>query len=96
MQYMLPSKVYTFMASGRPLIAAIDRTSDLAETIRAVDCGRVVDPGDVGAVERELRWLHANPLAGVQMGQRGRRAAEERFSIEVGPARYRELVERLR
>lgn len=95
MRYMLPSKVYTFMASGRPFLAVIDPESDLAQTIRELDCGRVVAPGDLDAIEREIRWLYANPAARLVMGQRGRRAAEASFSTAVGPARYVRLVERL-
>jgi colanic acid biosynthesis glycosyl transferase WcaI len=95
MRYMLPSKVYTFMASGRPLIAAIDPASELAHTIREIDCGRVVAADDLDALEREVRTLHANPALRAGLGQRGRRAAEARFSRAVGPARYRDLVERV-
>ena len=92
-KYMLPSKVYTFMASGRPFIAAIDPTSDLAATIRRLDCGTVVAPDDLDGLEREIRRLHARPDVRDAMGQRGRQAAEAEFSKHVGPARYRRLVE---
>jgi colanic acid biosynthesis glycosyl transferase WcaI len=94
-RFMLPSKVYTFMASGRPFIAAIDPECDLADAVREIDCGRVVAPDDVAGIEREVRWLHAHPEARVAMGQRGRRAAEAQYSRAVGPARYRALVEQV-
>jgi glycosyltransferase involved in cell wall biosynthesis len=94
-RYMLPSKVYTYMASGRPFIAAIDPTSDLADTIRRLDCGTVVAPDDLDGLEREVRRLHARPDVRQAMGQRGRQAAEAEFSKAVGPVRYRRLVEHL-
>lgn len=92
-RFMLPSKVYTFMASARPFIAAIDPASDLADTIRRLDCGTVVAPDDLDGLEREIRRLHARPDLRQAMGQRGRGAAEADFSKHVGPARYRRLVE---
>lgn len=92
-RFMLPSKVYTFMASARPFIAAIDPASDLADTIRRLDCGTVVAPDDLDALEREIRRLHARPDLRQAMGQRGRQAAEAEFSKRVGPMRYRHLVE---
>ncbi len=92
-RFMLPSKVYTFMASARPFIAAIDSASDLADTIRRLDCGTVIAPDDLEGLEREVRRLHARPDLRQAMGQRGRRAAEAEFSKDVGPMRYRRLVE---
>ena len=94
-RFMLPSKVYTFMASARPFIAAIDPASDLADTIRRLECGTVVGPDDLDGLEREIRRLHARPDVREAMGQRGRRAAEAEFSKHVGPARYTHLVERM-
>ncbi len=94
-RYMLPSKVYTFMASGRPFIAAIDPACDLADTIRDIGCGRVVHPDDDAGIEREVRWFHAHPAERAEMGRRGREAAEARFSRHVVPARYLALVESL-
>lgn len=95
MRYMFPSKVYTFMASARPFVAAIDPASDLAESIRRLDCGSVVAPDDIDGFEREVRRLHARPDLRAAMGQRGRQAAEAEFSKRVGPARYRHLVEQI-
>ena len=92
-RFMLPSKVYTFMASARPFIAAIDPACDLAETVRTIACGRVVGPDDLDGIEREIRWLHAHAEARAEMGQRGRQAAEARFSARVVPPRFRALVE---
>ncbi len=91
-KYMHPSKVYTCMASGRPFVAAIDLASDLADVIRRLDCGRVVAPDDLDGVEREIRWLHAHREARIEMGQRGRRAAEAEFSRAVVTPRFRDLV----
>lgn len=92
--FMLPSKLFTIMASGRPAVAAIDPASDIAELIRREGCGLVAPPGDAGAVERHVRWLHSHPAERRAMGQRGRRAAEERYARTVVTARYRELVRR--
>lgn len=94
-QFMLPSKVYTFMASARPFVAAIDPASDLAATIRQLECGVVAPPDDLDALERELRRLHARPDLRAAMGERGRQAAESEFSKRIGPSRYRRLIEQI-
>ncbi len=94
-KFMHPSKVYTCMASGRPFVAAIDLVSDLADVIRRLDCGRVVAPEDLDAVEREIRWFHAHRDARLEMGHRGRRAAEAEFSKAVVTPRFLDLVDAL-
>lgn len=91
-RFMLPSKVYTIMASGRPVLAAIDLDSDLAETITQLGCGRVIAPGDLDSAERELRWFHANPGARAEMGQRARRVAEERYSRTVVTPKFLDVL----
>lgn len=93
--FMLPSKVYTILASGRPVLAAMDRSSDVAEMLEHHGCGVVVDPGDMGAVERQLRWWHAHRDEATAMGARGRRLSETRFSRAVVTPRFAELVNRV-
>ena len=57
-RFMLPSKLYTILASGRPFIAAIDASSDLRVLAERHRCGFVVEPGDVDAIAERVRWLY--------------------------------------
>lgn len=93
--FMLPSKVFTIMASGRPVLAAIDLESDLAATITRTGCGRVIAPGDMDAAERELRWFHANVAERANMGRLARRAAEEQFSRTTVTPRFLDVLSAL-
>jgi glycosyltransferase involved in cell wall biosynthesis len=87
-RFMLPSKVYTCMAAARPVLAAIDPDCDVAEMIRAERCGHVVAPGDLDALERHVRDLHAARAEAAEMGRRGRAAIERRFARSLVTARY--------
>jgi colanic acid biosynthesis glycosyl transferase WcaI len=95
-RYMLPSKIFTIMASGRPLIAALDASSDLGELVRRTQCGFVVDPGDVAATERHIRWLRGHPDARREMGERGRQAAETLYGRSVVTPQFLELLARMK
>ena len=91
-RYMHPSKVYTIMASGRPVVAALDPASDTARLITRGRFGLVAPPGDAAAVEQHLRWLHDHRDERDAMGRRARAAAEQEYSRIVVVPRYLEIV----
>jgi len=93
-RYMLPSKLYTILASGRPFIAALDASSDLRALAERHRCGFVVDPGDVDAVAERVRWLHAHPDERRDMGVRARQAAESHYARTVVTPRFATLLRR--
>ena len=50
-KYAVPSRAYTFMSAGRPLIAIMDPNADIARIIRDMDCGwHVSDEKDLISV----------------------------------------------
>jgi len=75
-RFMLPSKIYTVMASGRPIVLAVDEASHVARLVGELGCGLVCAPGDLDAAEAHLRRLLAEPETRAAMGRRGRAAAE--------------------
>jgi len=93
-RFMLPSKIFTILASGRPLIAALDASSDLCDLVRRCQCGFVVEPGDVSGMEEHIRWLHRHPDACRAMGERGRTAAETRYARSIVTPQFMDLLRR--
>ena len=93
-RYMLPSKLYTILASGRPFIAAIDASSDLRVLAERHCCGFVVDPGDVDAIAERVRWLHAHPDERQEMGARARQAAESHYARTVVTPQFAAILKR--
>jgi glycosyltransferase involved in cell wall biosynthesis len=79
--YIVPSKLYPILASGRPFVAAIDRDSEVADIARRFDCGVVVAPGDSAALAEAIRRLATDEGMCLRMGANARRAALE-FSRE--------------
>jgi colanic acid biosynthesis glycosyl transferase WcaI len=45
-----PSKVVTYLAAGRPVIASVNPDSEIAQTVRDSGAGRIVTPEDGGAL----------------------------------------------
>ena len=93
-RFMLPSKLYTILASGRPFIAAIDASSDLRVLAERHRCGFVVEPGDVDAIAERVRWLYAHPDERLEMGARARQLAEAHYARTVVTPQFAALLKR--
>lgn len=94
-KYSMPSKLYEIMASGRPVLATAEPGSDIATLIAETECGLCVDPQDGLLLSRSLLKLKSEPALRVWMGENGRRAAQERFSLAPVLAQYDRLLRRI-
>ncbi|MGH7388968.1 MAG: glycosyltransferase family 4 protein [Candidatus Rokuibacteriota bacterium] len=91
--FVVPSKVFTIMASGRPFVAVIEAASEVAALIERFRCGLRVDPGDLVNLAAAARWLHAHRDEARAMGTRGRDAVERLHGRDVVLPRYRQLLD---
>jgi colanic acid biosynthesis glycosyl transferase WcaI len=77
---VIPSKLLTYMASGRPVLAAVNPLSQGADILRDADGGLLVSPDDPAALARGVEALmDADPGALAGMGGRNRAYAERHF-----------------
>lgn len=53
----LPSKLYDYIGAGRPILAIVDSSFRVAETIRDNQLGVVVEPGDTAGVRAALERI---------------------------------------
>lgn len=89
---VVPSKVYSILAAGRPLLAVAPDNTDVARIVRDFGCGAVADPDDPAAVARAIRDLRADPVRLEEMGRRAREASLS-FARERELAHFVEAVE---
>jgi colanic acid biosynthesis glycosyl transferase WcaI len=90
----LPSKLYEIMASGRPLIASAEPTSDIAALLQSARAGLCIDPEDVGQLVAALRRLHADAAERDAMGRAGRAYVSAHHSVSAAADAYETLLER--
>ncbi len=73
--YIVPSKLYGILAAGRPFVAAVDPSCEVAAIAEERACGLVAPPGDPDALAGAIAALCDDPHAARRMGEHARRAA---------------------
>ncbi|MDG1465321.1 MAG: glycosyltransferase family 4 protein [Acidimicrobiales bacterium] len=91
----VPSKTYSVLAAGRPLVASIDEDSEVARVVVEAGAGLAVPPDDVEALVEAVEVLVADPERRIRMGEAGRRWAEAWRSPDQVAVTYAELVAEL-
>ena len=91
----VPSKTYSVLAAGRPLVASIDEDSEVARVVVEAGAGLAVPPDDVEALVEAVEVLVADPERRIRMGEAGRRWAEAWRSPDQVAVAYAELVAEL-
>ena len=91
----VPSKVYAVLAAGRPVLASVDRGSEVERLLADSGAGRAVDPGDADAFCAALAEMIAKPDVLAEMGRRGRAYAEQAAGPQEVADRYLKLFQEL-
>jgi len=68
----VPSKLYSILASGRPLVAAVDEGTDIARLVNEAGCGLRVAPEDPRALRDAILELCRDAEKCRWMGENGR------------------------
>ena len=76
-----PSRLYNFLASGRPIIAIVEENSDLAKLIRSENIGWVVQPGDYKSLTETIEKAKKDSTL-EEKGIKARKLAEKYYSYE--------------
>jgi glycosyltransferase involved in cell wall biosynthesis len=91
---VVPSKLYSILAAGRPVLAVAAAQSDAARIVVESGCGLAADPDDPAAVAAAIRELRRDPARLADMGRRARETAAkyarvtelERFAVIIEDA----------
>jgi colanic acid biosynthesis glycosyl transferase WcaI len=87
----VPSRLYNILASGKPIVAAVDPQSELALVVQEERVGWTVQPGDVAGFVDAVLEARGDGLRLAAMGERARAAAADRYSYEAVMRGYRAL-----
>jgi colanic acid biosynthesis glycosyl transferase WcaI len=87
----VPSKTYSILAAGRPLLASVDANSEVARLVQREECGVAVPPEDAESLTKAVRHLIESPEALRSMGQAARRFVEDWVSPSAVAQAYEDL-----
>jgi glycosyltransferase involved in cell wall biosynthesis len=73
---VVPSKLYSTLAAGRPVLVIAAPESDAARIVTTNGCGLTADPDDPTAVAAAIRQLRDDPARLTEMGRRARETAK--------------------
>lgn len=92
----VPSKIYSVLAAGRPVVASVDEGTEVARVVEKAGAGLAVPPDDPAAFTAAITRLLDDPSAAAAMGRAGRDFVEGWASPAAVAARYEALFEELR
>ena len=79
---VIPSKLLTYMAAGRPVLAAVSDRSETARYVERAKCGLIVHSEDPRALVEAALSLRGEPALREQLGSNGRAYVQQHFTKE--------------
>jgi colanic acid biosynthesis glycosyl transferase WcaI len=93
--YVVPSRVYGILATGRPVLVSADPESETARLVDEIGCGLVVAPGRPDLLAAAIRDVHSGRHDLEEMGARGRSYVMREADRGSAVDRYRALLSEL-
>ena len=90
-----PSKYYSYLQGGMPVLAVVEKESYLAEEVSRENIGRTVEIGDSEALKNAILFLAEHPDERRAMAARAGKLYNERYAYEVAMEHYRSMVEKV-
>jgi colanic acid biosynthesis glycosyl transferase WcaI len=88
----VPSKTYSILAAGRPLVAAVDPGTEIPRMVEASGAGICVPPDDEARFVEAVSRLLADPEGRARMGGSARRWVEAHASPAGVAERYEAIL----
>ncbi len=85
----MPSRTYNILAAGKPMLALTDPASELATVIDEDRVGWHIRPGKADEMTQTILDLYAARKELSLYGERARKSALEKYSLEAALSKYR-------
>jgi len=91
--YSVPSKVLSYLCSGRPIVLAADKRNLAATILQRSGAGTVVDPRDTAGFVAAIRHFLRHEADGRLAGASGRQYADKMFDIGLIADRFERICQ---
>lgn len=90
-----PSKFYSYLQGGKPVLSVTEEGSYLQQEILREEIGSAVALGEAEKLAEIIRDLAKDPDQCRRMGARAQALYDEKYAMELGCGKYRELFEKI-
>jgi len=80
-EFNFPTKLPEYLVTGCPVLAT--RVGDIPHYLKDGDNAYLAEPDDIGGFAAKLDYILGHPVESREVGQRGKKLAEEHFSGRV-------------
>lgn len=88
----VPSKTYSYMMAGKPIISIMSKDSDISRDIVDNEAGFSIEVGDVSSLISAIKSFRDNKEKTVIMGANARRLFLNKYTKEKSTLRYVEMM----
>ena len=88
-----PSKYYSYLQGGQPVLAVVEKESYLATEVEREQIGHSVEIGDGEGLRKAIIVMVEDPDGCASMGSRAKKLYEEQYAYEVAMEKYNAVFE---
>ena len=88
----LPSKTFSIMASGRPILVSVDEESETYKLIKRADAGLCVPPEDPSKLAEAILTLKQDKALCERLGRNGRDWVEQHHSPQFAAQQFENIL----
>lgn len=86
-----PSKYYTYLQAGQPVIALVDEDSYLSNELKKYNAGLYIEHGNSEKLSKTILYMQQNPNEWKKMSENARRLYQNNYSKTLAMNRYTNL-----
>jgi glycosyltransferase involved in cell wall biosynthesis len=90
-----PSKYYSYLQGGQPVLAVVEKESYLAKEVEEENIGHGVEIGDGEGLRKAIVDMVENPDECKAMGMRAKKLYEDKYSYEVAMKKYERVMRKV-
>ena len=88
----VPSKTYSYLSMGKPIIAIMNQETDIAKDLRRTRSGFSIEQGEKEALAEYILELDSNKQKVKEMGQNSQQLFVEKYTREICTNQYIEMM----
>ena len=89
-----PSKFYGIAAAGKPVLAVLEKETEVRMLIEEIGCGKCVEPGEYKKIRETILWFvyHADDKELLEMGKKAHDYLSMHLTKGISVRKYIEAI----